>query len=564
MVLVVWRNATTAGYYDDGTVFSSALVSEIEVVIMLEDPDFTVTEGDLTLRYLNFSYPEYPEGLLVENNEDIEFIRGGDEIYFKGVVTVEGAIKLNEYTISLNGGNAWTVTKTIDKNVSAGQKLSLFENHRASIHNFQDDNALSYSISSNIVFESTPLGDEGLIQKSGTVYTYNYLLKDHLGSTRMVLDENGDIKQALMYQPYGAVSDAGLTVNPIPDPLRQKFTGKEFDQDGSGVVDNRCSITFDIVIYDYYDAVTNEYLLVFYEDGTTEQITFDKEGLKLYIKETIDYTSNKVIDKIFIRAGSNNLNYSHSITQSERDIPLGMAVTVSAYSDYNIVYNYSNVPDGASGKPNIYTISEQKDYFSGIQLYYFGDRYYDPEIGRWTAVDPGEQFIDSYRYTRNPISFFDPDGWADKFVAMYYNAVAQNGKNVALDANKYAANFQAELAAKYPDDNVQVKAFETGDIKGITDFLNQGSAQDAKNVLISHSNVGKTHISDVPYLKDGTGDHLITFVALEMALDVDVGMAACGAGTTLKDNEGNLKAIPGTEKSGSNVTQATRDYLETK
>jgi RHS repeat-associated protein len=48
----------------------------------------------------------------------------------------------------------------------------------------------------------------------------------------MVLDENGQVKQALMYQPYGTVSDVqGITVAGN-DPLRQKFTTKEFDEEG--------------------------------------------------------------------------------------------------------------------------------------------------------------------------------------------------------------------------------------------------------------------------------------------------------------------------------------------
>ena len=48
----------------------------------------------------------------------------------------------------------------------------------------------------------------------------------------MVLDENGDIKEALMCQPYGTVSDVDGISAPMPDPLREKFTGKEFDQEG--------------------------------------------------------------------------------------------------------------------------------------------------------------------------------------------------------------------------------------------------------------------------------------------------------------------------------------------
>jgi RHS repeat-associated protein len=61
---------------------------------------------------------------------------------------------------------------------------------------------------------------------------YGYFLDDHLGSTRMVLAENGQVKEALMYQPYGTVSDVAAMGATATDPLRQKFTTKEFDEEG--------------------------------------------------------------------------------------------------------------------------------------------------------------------------------------------------------------------------------------------------------------------------------------------------------------------------------------------
>jgi hypothetical protein len=201
-----------------------------------------------------------------------------------------------------------------------------------------------------------------------------------------------------------------------------------------------------------------------------------------------------------------------------------------------------------------------------LGLFNFGARYLDADIGRWISTDPARQFWDSYRYTTNPISFIDPDGLADKLVAIYYNAtLSKSGKNVQRDANAYAKTFQSELRLKFPEDNVQVKAFKAGDIKGIASFLNQGSATDAKNVLLSHSAPGIEFISDIPNtrLVNNPETHKLTFSQLETALDVNVGLAACGAATTLQNVQTeNLKPVLGTENAGSNVTQATRDYLK--
>ena len=52
---------------------------------------------------------------------------------------------------------------------------------------------------------------------------------------------------------------------------------------------------------------------------------------------------------------------------------------------------------------------------NGMNLYYFGKRYYDPEICRWISTDPSAQFFDFYAYTGNgynPLISIDPDGEA--------------------------------------------------------------------------------------------------------------------------------------------------------
>jgi hypothetical protein len=46
----------------------------------------------------------------------------------------------------------------------------------------------------------------------------------------------------------------------------------------------------------------------------------------------------------------------------------------------------------------------------GSELFYFGARYYDAELGVWGSTDPKDQLYYAYGYATNPISFIDPDG----------------------------------------------------------------------------------------------------------------------------------------------------------
>jgi RHS repeat-associated protein len=72
-------------------------------------------------------------------------------------------------------------------------------------------------------------------------------------------------------------------------------------------------------------------------------------------------------------------------------------------------------------------------YFTGKELdatglYYFGARYYDPEVGLFISEDPSQDGLNWYEYCRaNPLKYVDPDGRAviiPVVIYMYITALA--------------------------------------------------------------------------------------------------------------------------------------------
>jgi len=85
---------------------------------------------------------------------------------------------------------------------------------------------------------------------------------------------------------------------------------------------------------------------------------------------------------------------------------------------------------------------------SGIQAYYFGARYFDPEVGLWTTVDPRSQFFNGYLYCfNNPLNNVDLAGeWSFKhffstFAAEFVRPFVEMGRAIGDgDAGKFFKN----------------------------------------------------------------------------------------------------------------------------
>lgn len=93
--------------------------------------------------------------------------------------------------------------------------------------------------------------------------------------------------------------------------------------------------------------------------------------------------------------GDGIFNYPTELIQADDYYPFGTRIPRLKPADAN---NYT-----FNGK-------EANEEF-GLNWYHYGARFYDPAVGRWSSVDPLDEFHSPYCYVGNdPVNFNDPDG----------------------------------------------------------------------------------------------------------------------------------------------------------
>ncbi len=88
-------------------------------------------------------------------------------------------------------------------------------------------NGIEYDNTGSIGFIQT---EEGRARPNGGSYFYEYMLKDHLGNTRVMIGQDGVIGQQTDYYAFGMELTRGINVAPSPDN-RYKYNGKEFEDE---------------------------------------------------------------------------------------------------------------------------------------------------------------------------------------------------------------------------------------------------------------------------------------------------------------------------------------------
>jgi len=168
------------------------------------------------------------------------------------------------------------------------------------------------------------------------------------------------------------------------------------------------------------------YISKYYEedsDGTTRKHVYSN-GVKV---STITTHPDKSVSTVYHH--TDHLGGSNVSTDSS-----GKVVEVNDYYPYGS----SRIEERAGNYENnkLYT---GKELDRSSELYYYGARYYDPLIGRFTSVDPwggdisDPQSLNKYAYVRNnPLKYVDPTGETpDSITDPFF---------VAIDAGRVAFN----------------------------------------------------------------------------------------------------------------------------
>jgi len=227
-------HGSAVAYLDGGMIYSHDNWTSISTNIVLRDCQPEHVNGALMkVFYTDISDPFNHVNDSVLFPLDTLRVNEGYLLKTRDIVRFAGAVKVNKMTLDIPNYYI-SYTDSTTHNVSRGQSL-VFNCDRDIGYFSAIKNPVSASYGINYALESVSIDGEGRIlqHRSGdsVTYSYEYYMKDHLGSTRMVKNDQNSITEKVAYQSYG-------TINPLDSsspalPSREKFTGKEYDNEGS-------------------------------------------------------------------------------------------------------------------------------------------------------------------------------------------------------------------------------------------------------------------------------------------------------------------------------------------
>ena len=221
-----------------------------------------------------------------------------------------------------------------------------------------------------------------------------------------------------------------------------------------------------------------------------------------------------------------------------------------------IIYNQDYEPYGKQLRTNVIDESHTytgKEYDEETNLYYYGARYYDPELGRFTQVDPIGSIKSPYEaFNSNPNKYIDPDGNSAAFANSY------------ISANKNLLDFTLGVASKIP-----LLAAQKGELKLYDET--SGKVVDLPPQKKSEAYKKGEELGDILNLAGGIANiakgisGLLSTIVPNPSLVTSVGITVPSAGSVESAVEGMGKvgvgvAVVALEKKGSE----SKDHIRSK
>ncbi len=133
--------------------------------------------------------------------------------------------------------------------------------------------------------------------------------------------------------------------------------------------------------------------------------------LGLILQDAIPVNQDGYLHAYLTNGSAKRLNFDNFLVGKLK----GNLRQINDYYPYGLSINGINAD--RNDYLNKYTSKELQtgefdpDLSTGLEMFDFGSRFYDPQLGRWFTPDPAEQFHNPYlAMGNNPVMYVDPDG----------------------------------------------------------------------------------------------------------------------------------------------------------
>jgi RHS repeat-associated protein len=204
---------------------------------------------------------------------------------------------------------------------------------------------------------------------------------------------------------------------------------------------------------------------------------------KEQISESVATPSSSISRTSYIYAGKRIASFQNNDYHYYHDDNLGSHSVITDTSGSK-VSEFSNYPFGetlSSSNSKYQYTGKENDAETG--LYYYGARYYNSALGRFTQADPILRINSNYAYAaNNPFKYNDPTGKEEKpMAAIFYNA---NVPEFFEEAKRYMANNKDKYEFRVY--NVYGSKTVSKAIENVNELIKSGRSVE-KVVFIDHA-----------------------------------------------------------------------------